>query len=132
MRKILIIEEDPDMALALALPLEAHGYALARAASGQEGLQKTLEFAPDLIILDALIEAGAADCQVSLALRSPDPHSPYAQFRDAPILMLTAMRTAATLRLDPDEACLPVDDFVEKPVDPDVLLEKVGALLAGR
>ncbi len=132
MYKVLIIEDNPDMALAVAMPLEANGYAVAFAASGQEGLQKVLEFAPDLLILDVMMETGAAGFQVSLALRSPDPRSPYAQFRDTPILMLTAIHTTTSLRFGPDEAYLPVDDFVEKPVDPDILLEKVGALLTGR
>lgn len=132
MHKILIIEDNPDMALAVAMPLEASGYLLAFAASGQEGLQKVLQFAPDLIILDVMMETGTAGFQVSLTLRSPDAHSPYAQFRDTPILMLTAIHTTTSLRFGPDEVYLPVDDFVEKPVDPDILLEKVGALLAGK
>lgn len=131
MHKVLIIEDSPDMALAVAMPLEARGYQLAFAASGQEGLAKVRDLAPDLIILDATVEA-AADCQVSLALRGPDAQSPYAPFRDIPILMLTETHTSASLRLGPEELCLPVDDFVEKPVDADILLEKVGELLAGR
>jgi DNA-binding response OmpR family regulator len=132
MHKILIVEEDADMALALALPLEATGYGVTWAASGQEGLRQVLERAPDLLILDATMETNAADCQVSLALRNPDARSPYAQFRDPPILMLTAPHTTMALRFGPDEAYLPVNDFVEKPVDPDILLAKVRALLAGR
>ena len=48
--------------------------------------------------------------------------------------MLTAIHTTTSLRFGPDEAYLPVDDFVDKPIDPDVLLEKVRALIeqAGR
>ena len=132
MPKILIVEDNPDMALAVAMPLEAHGYEVIFASSGEEGLRKVQETAPDLIILDVMMEAGTAGFQVSLALRSPDPRSPHARFRDIPILMLTAIHTTTSLRFGPDEAYLPVDDFVEKPVDPDVLLEKVGVLLAGR
>ncbi|MGC8779378.1 MAG: response regulator transcription factor [Anaerolineae bacterium] len=132
MSKILIIEDNADMALALTLPLEARGHAVAWAASGQEGLEKVLTFAPDLIILDVMMETGTAGFQVSLALRSPHPQSPYAAFRHVPILMLTAIHTTTSLRFGPDEAYLPVDDFVEKPVDPDVLLAKVEALLAAR
>jgi len=132
MPKILIVEDSPDMALAVALPLEARGYQLAFAASGQEGLAKVRDCAPDLIILDVTVESGAADSQISLLLRSPDEQSPYAPFRDIPILMLTAAQTTTSSRLGPDEICLPVDDFVEKPVDADILLEKVGALVAGR
>lgn len=131
MQTVLIIEDSPDMALALAMPLEASGYQLAFATSSQEGLAQVCDLTPDLIILDTTVEA-VADCQVSLALRCPDAQSPYAPFRDIPILMLTEVHTSASLRLGPEELCLPVDDFVEKPVDADILLEKVGELLAGR
>jgi hypothetical protein len=43
--------------------------------------------------------------------------------------MLTAPHTTAALRFGPDEAYLPVDDCVDKPIDPDVLLEKVRTLI---
>jgi CheY-like chemotaxis protein len=129
---ILIIDDNQDMALAVSMPLEAAGYQVAWAQSGHEGLDKILEIAPDLIIVDVMMETGIAGFQVSLALRSPDPSSPYARFRDIPILMLTAIHTTTSLRFGPDETYLPVDDFVEKPVDADVLLEKVKTLLADR
>ncbi len=132
MAKILIIEDDPDMVTALRLPLEAEGYEVHTASSGQEGLQKVKEIEPDLIILDVMMETTTAGFQVSLQLRSPDPNSEYAPYRDIPILILTAIHTTTSLRFGPDEAYLPVDDFVDKPVDPDVLLQKVRTLLERR
>jgi len=129
MAKILIIEDDPDMVTALRMPLEAEGYEVFTASSGQEGLQKVKEIEPDLIILDVMMETTTAGFQVSLQLRSPDPKSEYAAYRDIPILILTAIHTTTSLRFGPDEAYLPVDDFVDKPVDPDVLLKKVRVLL---
>ncbi len=128
-RKILIIEDNPDMALAISMPLEANGYEIYEARSGAEGLHRVKEIIPDLIILDVMMETGTAGFQVSLTLRSPDPRSEYASYRHIPILMLTAIHTTTALRFGPDEAYLPVDDFVEKPVDADVLLEKVRNLI---
>jgi hydrogenase maturation protease len=127
--KILIIEDTPDMALALRMPLEANDYQVFHALSGQEGLEMVKQVRPDLIILDVMMETTTAGFQVSLELRSPDPRSEYAEFRQVPILILTAIHTTTSLRFGPDEAYLPVDDFVEKPIDPDVLLEKVKGLL---
>ena len=127
--KILIVEDNPDMAVALRMPLEANGYQVSIAFSVQEGLQKVKEVRPDLIILDVMMETTTAGFQVSLELRSPDPRSEYADYRHIPILVLTAIHTTTSLRFGPDEAYLPVDDFVEKPVNPDVLLEKVRALI---
>jgi hypothetical protein len=43
--------------------------------------------------------------------------------------MLTAIHTTTPLRFGPEEDYLPVDDFVEKPIDPDILVKKVTALL---
>lgn len=127
--KILIVEDNPDMALALHMPLEASGYEVFDARTGQEGLKKVEQIQPDLIILDAMMETSTAGFQFSLQLRSPDPRSEYAAYRHIPILMLTAIHTTTSLRFGPDEAYLPVDDFVEKPVDPDVLLQKVQRLI---
>ncbi len=129
MSKILTVEDDPDMVMALRLPLEASGYELFVASSGQEGLQKVKEIEPDLIILDVMMETTTAGFQFSLQLRSPDSESEYAAYRHIPILMLTAIHTTTSLRFGPDEAYLPVDDFVDKPIDPDVLLEKVRTLI---
>jgi DNA-binding response OmpR family regulator len=129
MPKILVIEDDVDMAEAVRMPLEANGYEVVHAATGEEGLRKVREIKPDLIILDVMMETTTAGFQVSLQLRSPDPGSEYAAYRDTPILMLTAIHDTTSLRFGPDEAYLPVDDFVEKPLTPDVLLEKVAALL---
>jgi CheY-like chemotaxis protein len=127
--KILIVEDTPDMALALRMPLEATGYEVFHALSGQECLEMVKQVEPDLIILDVMMETTTAGFQVSLQLRSPDPQSEYAKYRHVPILMLTAIHTTTSLRFGPDEAYLPVDDFVEKPIDPDVLLEKVQRLI---
>ena len=132
MPKILVIEDDPDMVEALRMPLEATGYTVIAAATGEEGLRKVKEIEPDLIILDVMMETSTAGFQVSLQLRSPDPQSEYAAYRNIPILMLTAIHTTTSLRFGPDEAYLPVDDFVEKPIKPDVLLEKVRALIEKR
>jgi CheY-like chemotaxis protein len=129
MPKILVIEDDPDMVEALRMPLEGNGYEVITASTGEEGLQKVKEIETDLIILDVMMETTTAGFQVSLQLRSPDPRSEYAAYRHIPILMLTAIHTTTSLRFGPEEAYLPVDDFVDKPIDPDVLLEKVRTLI---
>ncbi|MGD9316824.1 MAG: hypothetical protein PVG56_08330, partial [Anaerolineae bacterium] len=61
--------------------------------------------------------------------RSPDPESEYAAYRDIPILMLTAIHSTTPLRFGPEEDYLPVDDFVEKPVEPGTLVQKIEGLL---
>jgi two-component system alkaline phosphatase synthesis response regulator PhoP len=123
--KILIIDDDDDIVYTMRLPLEAAGYQVFRAASSEEGLQKVKEVNPNLILLDVMMESTTAGFQVSLTLRSSDPASEYAAYRNIPILMITAIHTTTPLRFAPDKDYLPVDAFLEKPIDPKVLLDQV-------
>jgi CheY-like chemotaxis protein len=127
---ILIIDDDPDMVMVMRMPLEAKGYKVSQASSGTEGLMKVKEVKPDLIILDVMMDTTTEGFQVSLALRSPDSQSEYAAYKHIPIMMITAIHTTTPLRFGPDEDYLPVDEFIEKPIDPDMLLSKVAKLLA--
>ena len=131
-KRILIIDDDPDMVEAIRLVLEANGYQVSHAASGDLGLSVVKSLDPDLIILDVMMETATEGFQVSLALRSPDSGSEYAAYRDIPIVMLTSIHSTTPLRFEPDQDYLPVDVFMEKPIDPDLLLEKVADLLAKR
>jgi DNA-binding response OmpR family regulator len=128
--KILIIDDDDDLVQALRLPLEAAGYQVSRAADGNEGLQKVKEVNPDLIILDVMMDTTTEGFHVSLALRSPDAHSEYKAYSKVPILMLTSIHSTTNLRFGPDKDYLPVDAFIEKPIEPAELLKKVRKLLA--
>ena len=123
--KILIIDDDDDMVFSMRLPLEAAGYQVFRAASNQEGLQQVKKIHPDLILLDVMMDTTTAGFQMSLTLRNPDPASEYAAYKKIPIIMITAIHTTTPLRFAPDQDYLPVDAFIEKPIEPDVLLAKV-------
>lgn len=127
--KILIVDDDDDLVLAMRLPLEAAGFQVFRAANADEGLQKIKEIKPDLIILDVMMDTTTAGFQVSLTLRSPDPKSEYAAYSHIPILMLTAIHQTTPLRFGPDKDYLPVDAFIEKPIEPKKLIEQVRAHL---
>jgi CheY-like chemotaxis protein len=127
--KILVVDDDPDLVEVIRLTLEAKGYQVFSAASGTEGLEKVQEIYPDLIILDVMMDYTTEGFQVSLQLRSPDPKSEYAPYSKIPILMLTALHSTTPLRFSPDEDYLPVDDFVEKPLEPSALVQKVEKLL---
>lgn len=127
--KILIIDDDDDLVYAMRLPLEAAGFKVSRAASGDEGLKCVKDYKPDLIILDVMMDTTTAGFQVSLALRNKDPKSEYAAYRHIPILMLTAIHSTTPLRFGPDQDFLPVDAFIEKPIEPNALVARVRELL---
>jgi CheY-like chemotaxis protein len=128
--KILIIDDDPDLVEVMRLTLEHKDYQVFSAANGAEGLEMVKEIEPDLIILDVMMDYTTEGFQISLQLRGPEPDPEYAPYRDTPILMLTAIHSTTSLRFGPDDDYLPVDDFVEKPLEPAALIEKVEQLLA--
>jgi len=123
--KILIVDDDPDIVEALKMTLEASHYKVYTAANGTEGLKQVKAVNPNLIILDVMMDTTTAGFQVSLALRKAEPSSEYAAYRHIPILMITAIHTTTPLRFGPDKDYLPVDAFIEKPIEPEVLLKQV-------
>ena len=117
----------------MRLPLEANAYDVITANNGSDGLQMAREQIPDLIILDVMMETDTAGFHVAYELRSEDKDSEYRNCRNIPILMITAISKQKGISFSPekDEAFLPVDDFIEKPVHPKNLLKKVSELLSG-
>jgi CheY-like chemotaxis protein len=130
MAKILVIEDDPDMVLAARMCLEDVGHEVFEASSGGEGLRMLVEVVPDLIILDVMMDTTTEGFELALRLRRPDPASPLAAYSHIPILVLTALHSTTDLRFGPDEDYLPVDAFIDKPIDPNDLVGKVETLLA--
>ncbi len=126
MSKVLIIDDDLDVTEVMRIVLGKHGHTVSAAADGREGLVKTRAEKPDLVILDVMLPGGPDGFEVARELRQ-DP-----RVKDIPILMLTAIKDKTGLDFqkeagDPD--WLPVDDYCNKPLDYEVLLEKVKTLL---
>jgi DNA-binding response OmpR family regulator len=124
--KILVVDDDPDILDAVTMILETQGYQVVTARDGLEGLATLKAEKPDLMILDLLMPKmdGFAVCK-----ELQDPR--WAKYKDIPILILTSVREEASRRRYELETGLEldVDDYVEKPVSPDILLERVGKLI---
>jgi CheY-like chemotaxis protein len=129
MAKILIVDDDPDMVLAARLCLERAGYQVIEASNGAAALEAVKTQKPNLIILDVMMDTTTEGFQIALKLRSPAPDSEYAEYAKIPIIMLTAIHTTSPVRFGPDKEYLPVDAFIEKPLDPDKLVKQVEKLL---
>ncbi len=124
MFKILIVDDDPDIVATVRIVLEREGYAVDSAPSMADGLVKLGESQPDLVILDVMMEEPDAGLLFARQVR-----------RDGnaiPILMLTSVNLTLGLQIGKDEEIVPVDEFVEKPIDPTTLVEKVRWLLEER
>lgn len=124
--KILAVDDDPDILDALTMILESKGYQAITARDGIEALAKLEAEKPDLMILDLLMPKmdGFA---VYKELQDPK----WSKHKDMPILVLTSVREEASRRRYELETGveLDVDDYIEKPFPPDILLERVGRLI---
>lgn len=127
--KILIVDDDPDILDAVSIILEAKGYQVVTAKDGIEGLANLKAEKPDLMILDLLMPKmdGFAVCK-----ELQDPR--WSKYREIPILIMTSVREEASRRRYELETGieLDVDDYVEKPIPPDVLVERVARLIKKR
>jgi DNA-binding response OmpR family regulator len=117
MKRILIVEDNADLALGLRNNLEIEGYAVEVAADGTSGLRRALDGSPDLVILDVMLP-GIDGFRVLRALRE--------EKRTMPVLVLTA-RGEETDKVRGLK--LGSDDYVTKPFGLLELLARVEALL---
>jgi DNA-binding response OmpR family regulator len=120
--KILIVDDDPDILEAGRLVLEKEGYEVVCAASRAEGMQLVTDAAPDLLILDVMMELPDDGFVMAQDLR-----------RDGctlPIMMLTSVGAATGMSFGKDDEMVPVDEFQSKPIDPATLIAKVKSLLS--
>jgi len=118
---ILIIDDDIDLVEIIRVNLEAAGYKVADAQSGNGGFNLAKEINPDLIILDVMMGTIDEGFQTAYKFRQ-EP-----ELKDIPIIMLTAVTQQTGYSFDPgaDQSFLPVDEFIEKPINPQKLLDVV-------
>ncbi|HBC74583.1 MAG TPA: response regulator [Candidatus Wallbacteria bacterium] len=131
-KKILIIDDDPDIVETMKTVLESKAYQVETASNGTEGLEKVKKFDPNLIILDVMMDSITEGFHVTYKLRSPEPSSEYAKWAKTPIVMVSAINTASHFKYSPqtDSNFLPVDEFLNKPIEPENLLAVVEKCLA--
>ncbi len=124
--KILIIDDDPDITEAMKIVLESEGYSVHTAKDSEEGMEQLETNKMGLIILDVMMNSLREGFVLSRELKK-DP-----QYKHIPILMVTAAKDKVGIDFKPDagdETWLPVEDFLDKPVMPELLLNKVRELL---
>ena len=132
MAKILVVDDDPDLIYLVRFHLERANFSVIDASNGTEGLKLVLSEHPDVIILDVMMDTLTEGFQVALKVRNPDPTSPFRECRDIPIIMLTSIHKTMSLRFSPEDDYLPVDDFIDKPFEPEELIKKIKLYLGDK
>ncbi|MCK4351930.1 response regulator [candidate division WOR-3 bacterium] len=127
-KQILIVDDDPDFVESTKIILSAHGYDVRTASDGKSALALLHKEKPDIILLDVMMRTKGEGVWFSQKLRSNK------LLRSIPILMITAVNQDAEMKnfhLNPeiDGDYLPVDGFLEKPVEPEDILRKIVKLI---
>jgi two-component system, OmpR family, alkaline phosphatase synthesis response regulator PhoP len=118
-RKILIADDEPDIVEILAYNLQKEGYQVITAADGDDAVEKARKNNPDLVVLDIMMpkKTGVEVCEILRA---------QPQFKETLIMFLTALSDEAT---QIKGLTTGADDYISKPISPNVFLSKVKSLL---
>lgn len=103
-KKILLVEDDNELASVYQTRLQAEGFDLRRVPNGEDALAAAIEYKPDLILLDVMMPKVSGFDVLDILRNTPDTH-------DIKIIMLTALSQDS----DKERAqSLGVDDYLVK------------------
>ncbi len=125
MKKILIVDDDADIRLAISTLLEGK-YELKEASSRSEAMETLKTFVPDLVVLDVMMEENDSGFNLAREIKDDD------RLKNIKILMTTNIDNEMNMDFkkeagDPD--WLPVDDYIVKPVEAKSFLPKIEKLI---
>ena len=125
-KRLLIIDDDPDFVEGIRLILEGADYVVHVEYNPKDGYVALEKDPPDLLLLDIMMGRGAEGIMLARKIRK-DP-----VLREVPVLIITGIREQMAF-LFPGEPVHPgfvaIDELVEKPVEPEFLLDRVSALI---
>ena len=125
-KKLLMIDDDPDFVSGIKAILATGDYEVDVAYNPKDGLHALQSKQYDLLLLDIMMGRGAEGIMIARKLRKD------AKLREMPVLIITGMREQIAF-LVPGEPVHPrfvdVDELMEKPVEPKLLLDKVSSLI---
>lgn len=119
-KKILIVDDEPNIIVPLEFLMEQNNYEVMTAASGEEALTILADWEPDLVILDIMLPGmdGYEVCQKIKEDR---------RFKDIRIVFVSAMARSIDIVKGMG---LAADEYITKPFSTDFVVEKINALLA--
>ena len=116
-KKILLIDDEPEFVDVVRRRLEANGYDVISALNGREGMEKILNEKPDLVLLDIRMPKMDGYTFVK-EIRV------HKELKNIPVIILSVVdRLTELLKLEG------VTDYVEKPFDAEILVQKVNKYL---
>ena len=126
--EILVIDDDPNYVNLIKPVIESKGYRVITACNREEAMKVLRKQKPDLILLDLMMEKMTDGFDICHRLK----HDP--EMKKIPVLAVSSITAETGLRFSPktDGEYFQADDFMEKPVAPTALLERIDKLLKGQ
>jgi CheY-like chemotaxis protein len=125
-KKILVVDDDPDILDQVTMILSKDGYDVQTAESAADAEEKLLSRRPDVAILDLMMEQRDAGFVLCHRIKKIYPQTP--------VIMMTAVKAATGMSFAADSAkqkgWVKVDELLDKPVRPETLRAAVKRLLA--
>jgi CheY-like chemotaxis protein len=125
-KRVLLIDDDPDMHEVIRLILEPAGINVTCYTTGPGGLEAMRRQPPDLVLLDIMLATPSEGCQVAEAMKADD------QLKDIPIVMVSAL--GGTVAENCAEATgherVPAEKFIDKPFEAATVLDAVTEVLS--
>jgi CheY-like chemotaxis protein len=129
-KEVLIVDDDIDFVETTEIVLRSKGYETRTAHDGEEALKKVMEKAPDIMLLDIMMKTKGDGIWVSEEIRSKE------STREIPIIMITAVNQDADMLkyhfekdVGMDSSYIPVNAFMEKPIEIKDLLAEIKKLI---
>jgi CheY-like chemotaxis protein len=123
MAKILVVDDDPDFLRITRTILESRDYQVTTATNGERALAAMRRERPDLVLLDIMMSYILDGLDVGREM-AEDP-----ELKDIPVIMITSLTGARAQADQLSDEYVPVEDWIHKPIDPDILLKRIEAAL---
>ena len=125
MSRILVVDDDVDFQVIMRRMLEAEGYEVSIAENGNQALEMVRRGEmPDVILLDVMMATTLEGVAVAREIKDD------AALEDVPIIMVSSIATSPEAAEFPEYEHIPIDGWLSKPVQRDVLLKTLGRFVS--
>ncbi len=125
MAEILLVDDDAEVVARNEAALRATGHTVTTASTTAQALETIRTHAPDVVVLEAMLDGALAGFELARTLAREKPN--------LPLIMLTRVDEYISdwerAKQDRDDGWIPVQRFMEKPVAPEVVVYEVEHLL---
>jgi chemosensory pili system protein ChpA (sensor histidine kinase/response regulator) len=123
MATVLVVDDDSDFVRVTSKVLRASGHQVLTASNGAKALQVMRQDRPDVVLLDIMMSYILDGLDVSREM-AQDP-----ELKGIPVIMVTSLTGVKDAGLLPTDEYVPVDEWLTKPVEPEVLARRVNEVL---